>query len=222
MCRSGDADAGSLFVRAGSREIVMTPSLEPIGGDPTTGSEDRAIVAAVRDGSASAFRALFCAHYEVLCRYAYRFVRSRAIAEELVSDVFLRIWTQRARWEVRGKVRAYLFSATRNLAIDHLRRELVERRSLDATSREMRATGPASSTEADRRLAAAEVAAAMQRAVDELPPRPRQVFLLRWQRQLTNLEIAASLGIAVKTVEMHMTRALDALRASLAPDLLGD
>ena len=200
----------------------MTPPLEPIGGDPTTGSEDRAIVAAVRDGSASAFRVLFCAHYEVLCRYAYRFVRSRAIAEELVSDVFLRIWTQRARWEVHGNVRAYLFSATRNLAIDHLRRELVERRSLDVTSREMQATGPASSTEADSRLAAAEVAAAMQRAVDELPPRPRQVFLLRWQRQLTNLEIAASLGIAVKTVEMHMTRALDALRASLAPDVLGD
>ena len=200
----------------------MTPSLEPIGGEPSTGEDDREIVAAVRHGSATAFRALFCAHYEVLCRYAYRFVRSRAIAEELVSDVFLRIWTQRARWEVRGSVRAYLFSATRNVAIDHLRRELVERRSLELTGRELRATGGVSSAAADVRLVASEVAATMQRAVDELPPRPRQVFLLRWQRHLTNLEIAASLGIAVKTVEMHMTRALEALRASLAPDLLGD
>jgi len=200
----------------------MTPSLEPIGGDPTTGGDDREIVAAVRLGSATAFRALFSAHYEVLCRYAYRFVRSRAIAEELVSDVFLRIWTQRARWDVHGNVRAYLFSATRNLAIDHLRREHVERRSLDVTGREMRAAGTGSAGDAEHLVAAAEVAAAMQRAVDELPPRPRQVFLLRWQRHLTNLEIAASLGIAVKTVEMHMTRALEALRASLAPDLLGD
>jgi len=119
----------------------MTPSLEPIGGERSTGDDNREIVAAVRHGSAVAFRALFCAHYEVLCRYAYRFVRSRAIAEELVSDVFLRIWMQRARWEVHGSVRAYLFSATRNMAIDHLRRELVERQSLEATSRELRAAG---------------------------------------------------------------------------------
>lgn len=200
----------------------MTPSLEPIGGDRSTGDDDREIVAAVRQGSALAFRALFCANYEVLCRYAYRFVRSRAIAEELVSDVFLRIWTQRARWDVHGNVRAYLFSATRNLAIDHLRREQAERRSLDRTSRELRASGGTSSSDAEAQLAAAEVAAAMQRAVDELPPRPRQVFLLRWQRHLTNVEIASALGIAVKTVEMHMTRALEALRGSLAPELLGD
>ncbi|HXE60438.1 MAG TPA: RNA polymerase sigma-70 factor [Gemmatimonadaceae bacterium] len=201
----------------------MTPSLEPIGGDRSTGEDDREIVAAIRQGSALAFRALFSAHYEALCRYAYRFVHTRAIAEELVSDVFLRIWTQRARWDVHGNVRAYLFSATRNLAIDHLRRELVERRSLDHTSRELRASGGGASLgDADDRLMAAEVAAAMQRAVDELPPRPRQVFLLRWQRHLTNVEIASALGIAVKTVEMHMTRALDALRGSLAPDLLGD
>ncbi|HTL94913.1 MAG TPA: sigma-70 family RNA polymerase sigma factor, partial [Gemmatimonadaceae bacterium] len=153
----------------------MKPSLEPMGDERSSGDDDREIVAAVRRGSAAAFRALFCAHYEVLCRYAYRFVRSRAIAEELVSDVFLRIWTQRARWDVHGSVRAYLFSATRNVAIDHLRRELVERRSLEVTSRESRAAGGSSSAAADVRLVALDVAATMQRAVDELPPRPRQV-----------------------------------------------
>jgi RNA polymerase sigma-70 factor (ECF subfamily) len=152
----------------------------------------------------------------------YRYVRSRAIAEELVSDVFLRVWAQRERWEVRGRVRAYLYGAARNLAIDHLRRERVEQRSLDATVREHRVTGgERRRCEVEERLASEELAAAMQRAVDELPPRPRQVFLLRWQRHLTNAEIAASLGIAVKTVEMHMTRALDVLRGALPEELRG-
>jgi len=200
----------------------MTQSLEPIGGNPYTGDDDREIVAAVRRGSEAAFFVLFRAHYEVLCRFAYRFVRSRAIAEELVSDVFLRIWTQRSRWDVHGSARAYLYGATRNLAIDWLRRERVERRSLDHTTRELLGARAASSDDADARLAAEELTAAMQRAVDELPPRPRQVFLLRWQRQLTNGEIAAALGIAVKTVEMHMTRAFDALRHSLPPEIVGD
>ncbi|HEX6816234.1 MAG TPA: RNA polymerase sigma-70 factor [Gemmatimonadaceae bacterium] len=200
----------------------MKQSLEPIGGDPYTGENDRELIAAVRRGSEAAFYVVFRAHYVVLCRYAYRFVHSRAIAEELVSDVFLRIWTNRSRWAVHGNVRAYLYSATRHVAIDYLRRERVERRSLDHNARELRVSGAVSLGEADERLAAEELAAAMQRAVDELPPRPRQVFLLRWQRHLSNTEIAVALGIAVKTVEMHMTRALGALRHSLPSELVGD
>ena len=199
----------------------MTQSLDPIGGDRYA-DDDRELIEAVRAGSESAFFALFHSHYEVLCRYAYRYVVSRAIAEELVSDVFLRVWAQRERWEVRGRVRAYLYGAVRNLAIDYLRRERVEQRLLAASGREQRLGGGSQSGGVEERLASEELAAAMQRAVDELPPRPRQVFLMRWQRHLTNAQIAASLGIAVKTVEMHMTRALDALREALPAELRGE
>jgi RNA polymerase sigma-70 factor (ECF subfamily) len=198
----------------------MTPSLEPIGGEQVP-EDERALIDAVRAGSEPAFFALFREHYQVLCRYAYRYVASRAIAEELVSDVFLRVWSQRERLEVRGRVRAYLYGAVRNLAIDFLRRERVEQRLLLAGGREHPVFGASRSSGVEEQLASEELAAAMQRAVDELPPRARQVFLLRWQRHLTNAQVAASLGIAVKTVEMHMTRALDALRAAL-PDGLRD
>lgn len=196
----------------------MPHAPRPIDGDGRT-ADDHRLVDAIRAGSEPAFFTLFQTHYDVLCRYVYRYVRSRAIAEELVSDVFLRVWIQRQRWEVRGCVRAYLYGAARNLAIDHLRRARVEQRSVEARGNDPRTGASWYEVEADDRLAAEELAAAMQRVVDALPPRPRQVFLLRWQRHLTNAQISTALGIAVKTVEMHMTRALEALRAALPAEL---
>lgn len=200
----------------------MTLSPQRDAGAAEAFGEDAALVAAVRAGSQAAFRTLFRAHYAALCRYGYRFVQSRAVAEELVSDVYLRVWTVRERWDVRGSARAYLYTAVRSAALDWLRRERVERRSLD---RSMRDIDPSDvglcESDAEARLAWQEVAAAIQRAVDDLPPRPREVFLLRWQRHRSNAQIAAQLGIAVKTVEMHMTRAYDALRSVLSTELRG-
>jgi RNA polymerase sigma-70 factor (ECF subfamily) len=74
----------------------------------------------------------------------------------------------------------------------------------------------------DDELARADIAAAIQRAVDALPARVREVLLLKWQRGMTNAQVAESLGIARKTVEMHVTRAGRALRSLLERPLGGD
>jgi RNA polymerase sigma-70 factor (ECF subfamily) len=170
------------------------------------------LAAAIRAGDHDAFLTIFRSYYERLCRYVYRYVESRPAAEDLVAEVFLRVWVHRERWDPGGNVRAYLFTSARNRALDHLRRLDTERRALRLVTHQRRTTGW---DDAADQAATRDLSAILQRAIDELPPRPRQVVLLRWQRQLSNPEIAEELGIALKTVEMHVTRAYDALRQRL-------
>src|SRR6266480_1697753 len=72
----------------------------------------------------AAFEALFRTHYSPLCDYVYGYVRSRAVAQELVQDLFLRLW-ERAGTPASTLAAAYLYTAARNRAVDHLRREQV-------------------------------------------------------------------------------------------------
>lgn len=169
-------------------------------------------------GDRAAFASVYAAHYEELCRYAARFLRDREGAEDLVHDVFLRIWRDREQLAIRGGVRSYLYAAVRNRSLDVLRRARTEVAVIEASER-LEPPTPASDGGVEAAVATADVAAALQRAIDELPPRVREAILLRWQRQLTNREIAESLGVTIKTVEAHLARAYRALRESLPPSL---
>ncbi|MGH7717269.1 MAG: sigma-70 family RNA polymerase sigma factor, partial [Gemmatimonadaceae bacterium] len=75
---------------------------------------------------AARFGQLFAAHAEALRRYAQRFVRSRAVAEDLVQEVFLGLWRRRDVVDVGASIRSYLFTATRSRAISQLRRDRLE------------------------------------------------------------------------------------------------
>jgi RNA polymerase sigma-70 factor, ECF subfamily len=159
-----------------------------------------------------AFEALFAAHYQGMCALAYRFIRSRQAAEDIVSNVFRRLWLHRSGWEPRGRIQIYLFSATRNESLN-LIRQLRRERGLE--ERLVAEAAPAISVPepaADQTLVTRELASAVERASAELPPRCREVFRLRWREGLAYKEIAERMRISVKTVEMQMTRALKAIR----------
>lgn len=174
------------------------------------------MLARLRAGDASAFERLFTSHYEGMCALAYTFVRSREAAEDIVANVFRSLWIRRFEWEPRGPAQAYLFTATRNEAINLLRRLRRERGLEERVHAED--IVPALSAPAvapDSAVIASELTSAIERAGARLPPRCREVFFLRWREGLRNSEIAERMGISPKTVEMQMTRALRALREGL-------
>lgn len=167
-------------------------------------------------GDAAAFEALFQAHFDRLRRYAYRFVSSWDDAEDIVHDVFLRVWDRRTELAGVGDFTAYLYTATRHQAVNRLRRRRVEDR---WRGREERVASDDPSTAlADSDSDSTTLAAALQAAIDELPPRQREVMLLRW-RQRSYDEIGRALGISPKTVGIHLGRAFEYLRGRL-PKLL--
>ena len=175
-------------------------------------------VARVRRGEAAALEEMFATYGARLCAFAYRWSRSRAIAEEIVQDVFLAIWRNRAEWTLApGALQAYLFRATRNRVTNDLRRARVAERFAERAAHEDFASAtarPAATPEEEMRDA--ELRRSVGAAVAALPERSREVFLLNREQGLTYAEIATLLGITVKTVEYHMARAFVALRSSLA------
>jgi RNA polymerase sigma-70 factor (family 1) len=178
---------------------------------------DPVLLARIREGDEAAFVALFERYYDLLCAFARGYLRSADDAEEVVEDVFVRCWTLRTQLEIRDSVKAYLYTATRNHALNRLRRERVwsrwlrSRRPTDAVPG---MSQPAADTGDE--LATSELAAAIDAAVQELPERCRQVFTLHRQHGLTYTEIAAVMRIAPKTVENQLGRALRLLRTRLA------
>jgi RNA polymerase sigma-70 factor, ECF subfamily len=194
------------------------PSRRPDTGHPDPSSEPGDVVERVRAGDERAFEALFRAHYAALCGFAVRYVRTRALAEELVQDLFMALWARRASWEVRGgsgSVRAYLFAAVRNRALNARTRRAVERDwEEDETAAEVRTLHHAP-VAADAALEAAELHGRLTAAIESLPERCRLVMQLRWRDQLSYAEIAEVMGISTKGVENQLSRGLKALRDRL-------
>ncbi len=167
-----------------------------------------------------AFEAIFHAYYDPLCRFAFGYVGSPHVAEELVQDVFTRFWAQRDRTLVGDYVRAYLYAATRNACVNHAARQRVvarwegERGMLDVGDRPL-GMGERS-VPASLRLEGEELEAGLARVIAGLPERCRQTFALRRRDGLTPPEIARAMGVSVKCVERQLTKALAALREEIA------
>ena len=175
--------------------------------------QDREWILRIRAGDAAAFEQAFRSYHAILCEFAYRYVRAREVAEELVHDVFARLWEGRRRLELRDSLKSYLYAAVRNQAISHIRHALVERRWREDEGHDDGADAePHALNDAQARLEAAELAVAVERVLARLPERCRLALTLRWQRQMSYAEVAEAMGIAVKTVETYVGRGLAALR----------
>lgn len=166
-------------------------------------------VAPIAAGDRAAFEALFRLHYGPLCAFARGYVKDADQAEDLVQDLFFRLWLDREKLQVTTSVKAYLYAAVRNRCLSAVKtgarvRALNEERD-DRMQQEER-------TEDEH----TERIARVQAAIEALPEERRRVFKLSRYEGLKYQEIAERLGISVKTVENQMGSALKTLRAELA------
>ena len=167
----------------------------------------------IAGGDEAAFARLFSTSYEPLCGFTFEYVRSKETAEELVHEVFLRLWERRRNGHPQMGARAYLFAACRNGALNLLRNEATARRKTTAAVAmgETPALGqpPAAPSDAAE---ASELTDALRAAILALPERRRAVMTLRWQFQMKTVEIASVLDISAKAVEASFSRAAAELR----------
>jgi RNA polymerase sigma-70 factor (ECF subfamily) len=174
-------------------------------------SVEQEIIVGLQADDPGALETLFRAHYSSLCSYASGMVGSGG--EDIVQDVFANLWQSRRRLEVHTSLRAYLYRSVRNRVLNELRTRAAARA---AAGRSAIMSSPDAGPDPLDIAIAAESAAVLRSAIANLPPRCRQVIELRWRHQLSHAEIAETLGITRKGVEVQITRGLRALRDALS------
>ncbi len=189
-------------------------SSDDLAPAPSTGAEDSARETASDD--LANFEAFFHEHYGALCEYIRHIVHLPHVAEELAQDAFVSLWERHTRAPVQMAI-SYLYTTARNRAYSYLRHRRVVRRA--AQEMALEAAEPRDET-LTVEVHANDLAAAAQRAIDELPERCRLIFLMSRREGLTYAEIAHALDVAVSTVETQISRALKHLRTRLGPYLV--
>ncbi len=169
----------------------------------------------VEEGDYIAFRELFTNHYAALCNYAMRVVSLHEIAEEVVSDVFVKLWKNKNQIEVHTSFEAYMYRAVRNQALDYLKLKSYRNRekdSLDAVQWNLVYTDQYNPLE---EIVFDEFYTKIESCINSLPRQCQLIFRLSREEGLRYREIADRLKISVKTVETQMGRALKVLREHL-------
>ena len=165
----------------------------------------------IKNGDKKAFEGLFRASCPLLVSFAYRFVRDIAIAEELVQDVYVSIWQNRAGIDPHGNFKIYLLKAVKNKALNYLKHQkTISNLLIDIELSSVEIKTPHDIMKDD------EIGKAIAQSLASLPEKCRLVFALNRFDGFSYRQIAELLDISLKTVETHMGRALKHLRRGLA------
>jgi RNA polymerase sigma-70 factor (family 1) len=166
---------------------------------------------AFRESPRKGCELLFRRYHQALCSHAVRYVYSKETAEDLVSDVFCKFWKTKAYENITSSYRYYLFRCVRNEAYNYLRLEFQKLEDIDMAL----ITEEASSQRPDQIIQFEEVLHKVEDLVAQLPPQCRKVFLLNRFEGKKYQDIAAELGLSIKTVEVHIVKALGIIRKGL-------
>lgn len=154
---------------------------------------------------AQAYRQLFFFFNNPLVKFASGFVGSAEQAEEIVSDVFLKIWEKRASLNKIENLRVYLYISTKNTALNYIaKKRKVETVSLDEVTIDL----PSTTLNPEQLMVTDEIVKRIDAAIKSLPPRCKLVFKLVREDGLPYKEVADILNISIKTIDNQLAIAI--------------
>lgn len=171
---------------------------------------DEVLTDLILDRDERAFTEVYNRYWAVLHRFCRRILRDEDLAADAIQDIFAKLWDPANQPNITGSLQGYLYRSTRNQLIQYIRKE----RSRVDYLRE-RPFDEAATPQADEPLREKELAALIEREVERLPARMREVFELSRNAYLTYKEIAERTNIAEGTVRKQIHYALKQLRARL-------
>lgn len=163
------------------------------------------------------------AFYQIYERYGrrlfgfvLRYIKQEADAEEIVQEVFLKIWEARYRIDLFSSFESFLFTIAYNATIGLLRKRVTERKYIDYLKTMQ---NPDASNSGEEEVHFHERNEKIHFLLNQLTPRQREIFLLSREEGLTHEEIAVKLQISVNTVKKHMVNTLAFLRSHIDTDM---
>jgi len=152
---------------------------------------------------------LFRKYYAPLCNHAVRYLYSKELAEDLVSEVFHEFWKNKIYERISFSYKAYLFRIVRNRVISYLRSQNKEYLSIEDNLIILNTQSP------EEIMLYDELHCQIQQLVDELPPQCKKVFLMSRFESKSIKEIAKLLSLSPRTIETHISKALSLIRKTM-------
>lgn len=171
--------------------------------------EEARIIALLADDSEYAFQLLFDRYRNRIYQTAIRYLKSPVLAQEVVQDVFLKLWFERKNIRKDMPVEAWLFTIAKNNLLNRLKKLASEWKAL----KNLKAPATQASESPEDKVQESQYDQLLQEALQTLSEQQQAVFLLSRNQHLTYAQIAEKMDISPLTVKTHMSRALDTIRA---------
>ena len=165
----------------------------------------------VKDQTTNCYQRIYMEYAPMLLRFAGKFV-SGFFAEDIVHDVFLKLWDKQVFLLPDDDLKRILFVAVRNACIDHLRRSNMEQEILDHRAVQLKLEELDYFESSDELFMRKDLLELLMKKVAELPERSQEIFRLSYLKGMKAAEIAEQLGLSVRTVENQLYRSLLYLR----------
>lgn len=173
-------------------------------------SDNIQLIHALKTGNPKAYTFLVNTYHHKLCIYAYSFTHDHNLSEDIVQNVFMRIWNKRENLKEDFVITSFLYKSVYNEFIDQYRSQKavfpLEKKYIDALN---------DIVENEEEHSLERIIKLVKREIQNLPPKCKEIFLLSKEDGLTNIEIAEYKNVSIKSVEAHITKAYSILRNSL-------
>jgi RNA polymerase sigma-70 factor, ECF subfamily len=170
---------------------------------------DKELFIQFKNGDSNAFKQLFRYYYEPLCIYASRILQNNVIAEEIVQDLFVKLWERRHSLAVESSVKNYLFRSVKNSCLNRFEHEKIK------IQHAQHVIAQAEEQNYDDQFLEVDLKKDIEESIASLPEKRREIFRLSREEGLKYREIAEKLNISIKTVEAQMGLAIKTLREKL-------
>ena len=173
-----------------------------------TRNEDQALFLLIKKRDKEAFNALYYKYHPYLYALAFRYLKSRELAEDAVQHVFIKLWETTKSLNIDINVKNYLYTMTKNHILNHIRdnKATVSLNYANAQQEIRDSDDFIKSMEDDQTVAI------LHKGINSLPPQKKEVCLLKMEDNTTNQNIADKMGISVHTVKSHYQESIKMLR----------
>lgn len=172
---------------------------------------DDQLIASLKAGDRQAFNVLYWKYAKEVGKIALKYFKSKDLSEEIVQEVFIRVWENRASLNENASFRNYLYTITKNLVLNKVRKFFNERKYLSYLGRQMNLFH----NKTEDVVIYSDLEKFSARLINSLPPQRKRIFKMSREEKMSNQEIANLLGLSKRTVENHIARAIKYMKTYL-------
>lgn len=179
-------------------------------------NKDKALINSIRNGCYKSYKKVFYLYYDYLCGVSHAIVNDHQASQDIIQNVFIKIWESRNNLEINEPLKNYLFISAKNQSLNYLRSEKIKKGHLDELKNESDTYTPYCNVEYD------ELRGYISVCSSKLPDKCRKVFNLSRFEGLSHTEISQQMNISVNTIKVHIGKALLLIRKCLrSNDVMG-